>query len=381
MKRYGLLTVTVGVFLGYTSIAGAAVRYVKPAASGTGDCATWANACTLPSALDGAQSGDQIWVMSGTYAPLALKNGVKIIGGFAGWETTASQSDPTTNLSIIDGGGTAQCVTGSDNSPSTVVRGFTIRNGRDTGDEGGGGMVLNNSSALIVQCIFENNKAGYFGGAVSVRGTGSPHFVNCIFRNNGDANGSNPLAGGAVFASGGSSNFTNCLFHGNKAGEAGAILVRSGAPTFINCTLVNNHATITYGGAFYDQDGRIKFRNCILWGNSTTRGVGYADQGYSGSGGTTQITYSNVQGGWVGTGNINADPLFQYPESKDYKLQSGSPCKDVGENVALPQDVGNLDWDMDTDEMLPLDLALFNRIWNGIVDMGAYEYFEIESPE
>ena len=36
----------------------AGMLYVKPAASGTGDCSNWTNACTLQAALTGAVSGD-----------------------------------------------------------------------------------------------------------------------------------------------------------------------------------------------------------------------------------------------------------------------------------------------------------------------------------
>jgi len=38
------------------------------------------------------------------------------------------------------------------------------------------------------------------------------------------------------------------------------------------------------------------------------------------------VTYSDVQGGWRGEGNIDADPLFVDPENGNYYLQAGSPC-------------------------------------------------------
>jgi len=380
MCHVSRVVVAMGLVLAVASPATAATRYVKT--SGAGNCSTWAAACTLGSALANAGGGDEIWVQGGTYGPITLKNGVKIIGGFAGTETTASQSNPTTNVSIIDGGGTSQAVSGSDNGASAVLRGFTVRNGLDSGSDGGGGIILNNSSALIVQCIFENNRAGDFGGAAGIRGVGSPQFINCIFRNNGlgTANPGNTKGGGAVFVDRGTPTFVNCLFYNNKAWEGGVVLMVLGAPTFINCTIVNNQATIGYGGVFFDPDGRATFRNCILRGNTTTRGVGYADQGYSGSGGTTTIGYSDVQGGWSGAGNIDADPLFNNPAGNDYKLQSTSPCKNAGQNAALPPDVGNLDWDLDSDEIIPMDLARGVRTQGTSVDMGAYEIENLQPP-
>ena len=42
------------------------------------------------------------------------------------------------------------------------------------------------------------------------------------------------------------------------------------------------------------------------------------------------ISYSDVQGGWTGTGNIDLDPLFENPIAGDYHLTIGSPCIDTG---------------------------------------------------
>ena len=42
------------------------------------------------------------------------------------------------------------------------------------------------------------------------------------------------------------------------------------------------------------------------------------------------ISYSNIEDGWDGEENIDADPLFTDPESGDYTLQSGSPYIDAG---------------------------------------------------
>ncbi len=89
----------------------AGVRYARPAASGLGDCSSWANACTLQAALTGAASGDEIWVAAGVHKPstgsstatFQLKDGVAVYGGFLGTETAREQRNPSANLTILSG--------------------------------------------------------------------------------------------------------------------------------------------------------------------------------------------------------------------------------------------------------------------------------------
>ena len=73
-----------------------------------------------------------------------------------------------------------------------------------------------------------------------------------------------------------------------------------------------------------------------------------------------------MQGGYPGTGNINADPLFVDPDGPDYipgnqdddlHLKSGSPCIDTGTATGAP----------DT------DLEGNIRPQGAGYDMGAYE--------
>ena len=386
------LMIWIGVATAFLSVnATAATLYVTP--TGTGNCSAWATACSLTTALNLADPaiGDQIWVKTGTYTPFALINGVKIIGGFAGTETLASQSNPNMNPTIIDAGESGPCVTNINSAPSAtpaVLRGFTLKNGRDSGDEGGG-MLLENSNAFIVNCIFEENSATHFGGAASIRGVGSPQFVNCIFRRNGKAATTNPRdtkGGGAIFVRNGTPLFVNCLFHNNKAGEGGVVIVLEGFPTFINCTMADNQAVFQRGGAVSDSDGRVTLKNCIIWNNTRMKdpdGPGgqppeaVADQFSTGSGGSTLATYCDVQGGWTaGSNNIDVDPLF----TASYALQTTSPCKNAGDTGAVPLDTFDLDWDTNTIEDIPKDLGLLPRIRLGAVDMGAYELFSDTPP-
>jgi len=67
-----------------------------------------------------------------------------------------------------------------------------------------------------------------------------------------------------------------------------------------------------------------------------------------------------VKGGWPGSGNIDADPLFADPANDDFHLTWNSPCRGVGDDSAVTE---LHDFEGDP------------RIALGTVDMGADEYY------
>ena len=154
---------------------------------------------------------------------------------------------------------------------------------------------------------------------------------------------------------------TNCLFTGNIASDGGGSGVYADVDTIVdlvNCTLVGNfsasHGIVTY---------RVStIANCIFWGNGSTSI--YA---------TDDVTYTCVENGYFGEGNIETVPLFTDEIGGDYRLSLVSPCLDAGDVTALTQDVADLDGDFQTDEPTPLDLLMARRVLNGAVDMGAFE--------
>ncbi|MGB2986887.1 MAG: right-handed parallel beta-helix repeat-containing protein [Phycisphaerae bacterium] len=366
--------------LAFSVSAGGGTVYVDADSTCRSNCGgSWAAA--YPDLKDGINAafqsgGGEVWVAEGTYrGTISLKNGVKVYGGFAGTESSASAGDPDVHKTYIDGGSLSRAVKSVNNDSSTVLRGFIIKNGAVHGwIEAGGGLYLERSSAQIVRCVFTENSAEFAGGAVANYFGGSPTFVNCRFYYNGTGeNKSTPLGGGAVFNHDGAPVFVNCLFHGNKASEGGALLTLSGAVELINCTLTGNEATRIKGGALFDRRGNIVVRNCILWNNNAKKPQTDEIFNDSSLGKTTDITHSDVAGGWPGVANINSDPLFVDVSKNDYRIQDASPCRDAGQNAALPADVADISLDGNTTEVLPYDLALNPRVDGDSVDMGAYE--------
>ena len=107
---FGFFCLILLLFTLVPDVQAAGLLYAKSSASGTGDCSTWANACSLQTALAQAVSGDQIWVAAGVHYPgtlredsFVMKSGVAVYGGFTGTETLLSQRDWFANPTVLSG--------------------------------------------------------------------------------------------------------------------------------------------------------------------------------------------------------------------------------------------------------------------------------------
>jgi len=79
-----------------------------------------------------------------------------------------------------------------------------------------------------------------------------------------------------------------------------------------------------------------------------------------------------VEGGYPGTGNIEANPQFIDPATGDFHLQADSPCIDAGDNSAPALPANDFEGDA-----RKIDAPTVADTGNGtppIVDMGADEY-------
>lgn len=170
----------------------------------------------------------------------------------------------------------------------------------------------------------------------------------------------NTVTGNVTTDDGGGMHFADCnpkikrnVIAGNSAGNGGGIsLLRANADSILNNTITDNFATLQ-GGAIYCNNSNPVVQNCILYGNSSSSG----SQIHPVNGSTPVVTYCDVEGGWFGTGNIDAVPRFRNTSTGDYHLQShtnpdcgslfDSPCIDAG-NPALDDDSMGCDWGLGT---------------------------------
>jgi hypothetical protein len=267
---------------------------------------------------------------------------------------------------------------------------------------GGGMYIFDKSNPIIKQCVISDNTAAGFGGGLVLSGSG-PTIEDCLIEGNtaaagagigiGDSTGAitdsiirGNIAdeiGGGLLCNNSSPEIINCIISGNTAIQyngGGLYNYSNGNPTLINCTFYNNSAG--YGGGIYSGEHSYPtLSNSILW-NDVPDAITEDDTS------TITASYSNIDGGWLGVGNIDAEPLFF--TDIDYHLSAGSPCIDAGDNIAVPPDATDLDDDGDTAEPIPFDLDGNPRFVDDpesddcpqapetcgdapVVDMGCYE--------
>ncbi|MHC4157646.1 MAG: LamG-like jellyroll fold domain-containing protein [Planctomycetota bacterium] len=367
---------------------------------------------TIQAAIDAAFYGDTVIVADGTYTGEGNRD-IDFLGK---------------SITVRSGSGPEDCIIDCQHSgrgfyfrrgedANSVLDGFTITRGYIYGSwrVGVGGAIRcrYSSSPTIKNCIFTDNSAGWDGGAIDNRSNSSPTITNCIFTKN-SAIGND---GGAINNEDGSNpTITNCTFSGNRAYDwGGAIRNLHGCnPTIINCAFSGNSSD-DGGAMFYFNGCYPVITNCTLAGNLARNGNALAtdtkwlrnkiqmtncilaDGGseiYKFDNSTITITYSNVQGGYPGSGNIDADPCFVEPgcwvdvndpniivepndpnavwAEGDYHLLRTSPCVDAASNVKVFTDIeGNA---------RPFDfLGVDNNGELPEFDMGAYELVPVEA--
>jgi predicted outer membrane repeat protein len=277
----------------------AAIRYAKPVASGSGNCASWANACTLQTALSGATSGTEIWVAGGIHKPgsatertatFQLKDGVALYGGFAGTELIRDQRNPTTSLTVLSGDidnndsqtpviTNLATVTGNATNSYHVVSGatgatldgFTITAGNANGtnpNNHGGGMYNESGSPTLIQVTFRGNSAGDGGGMYNLSGSG-PTLTTVTFNANRATN-----YGGGMYTTGGVPTLTDVTFSNNTASKEGGGMLNDDSSNAILTNVTFNANSAISGGGMRNVRSNPALTNVTFSANSASTGGG-----------------------------------------------------------------------------------------------------------
>jgi hypothetical protein len=369
------VAVLYGSCLSMTFCSFSASVYVDPNAAGpTHNGTTWQYAfLTIQAGINASSNGDTIQVAPATYYENI---------DFKGKSITVQSSPLNASSTVIDGGANGTVVvfkTGE--TASSVLDGFTIQNG-SVGYYFGGGITSSNASPTIKRCIIEENVSFVGGGALAWNA--SPTYWHCFFQNNSAHNAGSGLGAGAAHFFNGTSSFYNCVFVNNIADIGGGFGMSSSSSsdlpsaTFHNCTFNGNVATnATYqGGGIVHWGTNLVISNSIVWGNSCNGNPSeIVTNGYN----TTVVGYSDIRGGWTGTGNVNFDPLY----SDAYHLNANSACIDAGGplTVSISTDIDGQTRVVDADGVLSdgVDMGADELQW-GVPDTdfdGVSDYYEV----
>jgi hypothetical protein len=242
----------------------------------------------------------------------------------------------------------------------------------------GGGMYnTSNSSPQLTNATFSGNHATVYGGGMR-NDSSSPVLTDVTFSGN-QADG---WGGGMYNVTNSSPTLTNVTFSGNLAmgGGGGGIHNGGSSPVLTNVTFSGNQASGNVGVGMSNENSSPTLTNCILWG-----GTG---QILNLTGGTPTVSYSDIQGGYTGTGNIDADPRFTDADGPDnvagtddddLRLRISSPAIDAGDNTAVP---GGVTTDLAGNPRFVDALSVTDSGAGTppIVDMGAYEHQFVAPP-
>lgn len=389
----------------YTLRAPGVIRVKADASGPMHDGQSWDTAyLTLPEAVRTSIYGDEIWVAKGIYTgTTSLARKLSIYGGFAGFETSRSERNTTTNETVLDGENARNLITSDALVDETAtIDGFVFRRGNAYY----GGAIYSTGGMLnIVNNRFEDCSSNY-GGAIDVSKTTATISGNTILRCTGaslaggirvysgnstirgnlisgcvsgsggggiylggDAVvtgnriiGNNAQSGGGVYCEAYYCTVADNILAGNTADNGGGLYTYGDHASVYGNTIVGNSA-INGGGVFVDFALLIKLTNNIVAFNSS--GILYKN--YSQFNGTLRnncvfgntVNYKGMTDPTGTNGNISADPQFAGFAFGDLHIQPGSPCINAGND----SDVQDGSTDIDGQ----------NRIVGAHIDIGADE--------
>ena len=267
----------------------------------------------------------------------------------------------------------------------TAFDGCTFAGNADSGDGAGnysGGAICGfnqsaNGKIVCSNCVFASNASRVRGGAIGFgfNARARSELVNCIFTNNNAA-----VQGGAIYVRDNKTKvddvcplfIRNCLVANNwvtgssTEHQGGGICLISSNAVVDACTVVSNRTNGGVGAGLFHRWGGSVTNSIIAF--NTVKGALEMDGSWCLAAADASVRYSHSlawpaasDGFKAGEGCIIGMPRFTDPANGDFTLRS---------HATLGVDAGiNEAWMAGA-----CDLAGTNRIYNAVVDMGAYEY-------
>ncbi len=236
----------------------------------------------------------------------------------------------------------------------------TLSNLTITGGNGltAGGIQAGNMELTVQQCHIHHNTAdgspNSWGGA-GIISAGDLSVEQCIIEHNTVMQGA-----GGIRAGSGTLYVENTQITDN-VGDAG---IHTNGPSTITFTIIANNAKDNgMPGIIFSTDTFDQYvSNSIIYGN------GGGPFAYSNPD-LVHVTYSIVENGWTGTGNLSDEPLFVDADNGNYQLGLLSPGIDAADQLSLiAKDLLGrtrpLDGDLDGTEVA--DMGAFEMIVSGI---------------
>lgn len=311
---------------------------------------------TLKAALSDVEiaSNDVVTVAAGVYSNgtmtadsrnyrAVVPSGVTLLG--AGADVTVIEGAPAGGDSLDGashgcGEGAVACVR---LSVGSMVRGFTLTKGcspawTGTGESNWGGAVVAsgvNNAAYVVDCVLTNNFAGR--GAGLYQGTA----IRCRFDGNGVASTGTDIMQGSAY---------NCIFGSIVNANQDSVYQKG---PYVNCVFYGD------GNVSHDNSGFVtNIWNSIVLRSNPGTGVRLVNCA------TTASPNYSYEGTSI---TLTQDQMML---DENYAPKAGSPLVDRGRSdlyyAKFPEAV--------VEVLAKTDIAGTQRIYNGTVDIGAFEY-------
>ena len=227
MKLYCISLIALSVA---STVSPTLARTLTVTSDGTGDFTT------IQAAINASFSGDEIIVAPGIYT--GTGDVVVNLQGKRIWLHSSAGPEET----FIDGESIRSGIWCRNfETPSTLIQGFTIRNG------------------MGAEILREDGQFETFGGGINCNRGSTPTITECIIRDN------RALYGGGMHIQGDGLNgpvLNNCLFLDNFAGVGGGIRIVRSRADLTTCTFYNNIAV--YGGGISNIQSSCRLTNCLL---------------------------------------------------------------------------------------------------------------------